>query len=292
MLTLNNYLKDEYGRKMYKLALNINLTCPNRDGSVGYGGCSFCSVSGSGDFAEDGLDIADMIENAKLRVAGKFKETAGVPNYIAYFQAFTNTYAPVDELRAIYEKAVNHEDVAILSVATRPDCVSDEVIELLKELNAVKPVWVELGLQTVRDDIAESFNRCYKTEVYYDAVKRLNNAGIKVITHVILGLPKESLEDMLNTIRYVVSVKSWGIKLQVLHILKGTRLADEYRKKPFHVLTFDEYLNLISKANEIIPDDMVVHRLTGDGPKSLLIEPEWTMDKKRVLNSINRIIYS
>ncbi len=290
MQTLNMYLRSEYGRKLYKLALDADFTCPNRDGSIGYGGCSFCSASGSGDFAANDTDIAQMIENAKSRVSSKFKETLGVPNYIAYFQAFTNTYAPIDKLRAIYTEAINHEDVAILSIATRPDCVSDEIIGLLKELNDIKPVWVELGLQTIRDDIADSFNRCYKTEVYDDTVARLKAAGIKVITHVILGLPGEEENDMLNTIKHVISVGSWGIKLQVLHVLKGTRLAEEYERNPFHILTFDEYLNIISKANDIIPDDMVVHRLTGDGPKSLLIEPLWTADKKRVLNSINQII--
>ncbi|MCR4715831.1 MAG: TIGR01212 family radical SAM protein [Lachnospiraceae bacterium] len=303
MQTLNKYLKNEYGRKLYKLALDAGFSCPNRDGFISYGGCSFCSEAGSGDFAESNLsanetsrsivsstDIPDMIENAKTRLSKKFRPTEGEANYIAYFQSFTNTYAPVDKLRELYEAAINHPDIAILSIATRPDCVSDEVISLIKELNKIKPVWIELGLQTIRDDIASSFNRGYKTETYDDAVRRLNKAGIKVITHVILGLPNESEEDMLLTIKHVIDMKSWGIKLQLLHLLKGTRMAKEYEENPFHILTFDEYLNLISKANEIIPDDMVVHRLTGDGPRSLLIEPKWSTDKKRVLNAINKII--
>ncbi len=291
MYMLSSYLKDAYGRKLYKLSLDAGFTCPNRDGGVGYGGCIFCSEGGSGDFAVNAGDIDTMITEAKKVVSAKFKPTPDEPSYIAYFQAFTNTYAPIERLKELYMGAINHPDIAILSVATRPDCLPDEVVDLLSDLNKVKPVWVELGLQTTDDDIAEYINRGYKTEVYYDAVKRLNEAGIKVITHVIMGLPGEDKEQMLSTIRSVVDADSWGIKLQVLHVLKGTKLAEVYEENPFHIITFDEYLNLIREADAIIPNTMVVHRLTGDGPKKHLIEPKWTADKKRVLNAINAIIY-
>ena len=284
MILINDHLKKKYGCKVYKLALNGGFTCPNRDGTLDTRGCIFCSAGGSGEFAGDpAKPVSAQLEEARLRVAAKMK---GEGRYIAYFQAFTGTYAPVEHLRRLYEEAVRPDDVVALSIATRPDCLSSEVLELLSDINRIKPVWVELGLQTIHPETAEYIRRGYSLEVYAEAVGRLRDRGLEVITHVILGLPGETEQDMLETVDYVCGSGATGIKLQLLHVLKGTDLAKEYEAGSFHVLTMDEYIRLLQRCSEIIPDKVIVHRLTGDGDKKLLLAPLWSADKKRVWNRI------
>ncbi len=285
MLLLNDYLRKIYGCKVYKLALSADVTCPNRDGTCGTRGCIFCSQGGSGEFASDKtLTIAEQIVQAKERVSSKIKEG----KYIAYFQSYTNTYAPVSYLRKIFYEAVSNDDIVILSVATRPDCLGDDVMELLEELGRIKPVWVELGLQTIHAGTAEYIRRGYDLAVYDEAVRKLKAAGIKVIVHVIIGLPGETLQDMRETVKYVVDSGADGIKLQLLHILKGTDLADEYYAGRVRVLSMDEYISAIRDLVKLIPDNVVIHRLTGDGDKKLLIAPMWSADKKKVINAMRR----
>ncbi len=284
--SINDEMKSIYGKKVYRVSLDGGMTCPNRDGKIDTRGCIFCSKGGSGDFASNrNLSITEQIEQGKKLISKK------VPNcdaFIAYFQAYTNTYADVDYLRKIFTEAINHPQVVVLSIATRPDCLPDEVVDLLKELSLVKPVWVELGLQTIHEKSAEFIRRGYPLSVYDDAVNKLTEAGVDVITHVILGLPGESIEDMLSTVKYVANSKSKGIKLQLLHVLKGTDLEEYYEKTRFHIMSLTEYTDLLAECLKIIPKDMVVHRLTGDGPKALLTEPKWSADKKRVINAINK----
>lgn len=284
--TLNNYLKERFGEKVYKIALNGGFTCPNRDGSIDTRGCIFCSKGGSGDFAESpDLTITEQIGNGKKRLEKKIKNG----KYIAYFQAFTNTYAPVERLRTIYEEAINHPDIVALSIGTRPDCLGDDVLALLDELNKIKPIFVELGLQTINEDTAKYIRRGYTLEVYDKAVADLHKIGINVVTHIILGLPNESKEDMLNSVKYACKVTD-GIKLQLLHILKGTDLAKDYEQGKFEVLTLEQYTEIIKECVQIIPENVVIHRLTGDGAKKDLIAPLWSADKKTVLNTINRAL--
>ena len=284
--SLNNYLKDTFGEKVYKISLNAGFTCPNRDGTIGTRGCIFCSKGGSGDFAESPLlSITEQIELGKKRVSAKIKSG----KYIAYFQAFTNTYAPVDVLRSKYYEAVNHKDIVALSVATRPDCLGDEVLELLDEINKIKPVFVELGLQTIHQKQADYIRRGYTLEVYDKAVRDLKKIRVNVVVHIILGLPGETKEDMLKTVNYVCKSGADGIKLQLLHILKGTDLEQEYYRGNIRPLEFEEYLDIIKACVEIIPDTVVIHRLTGDGAKKDLIAPLWSADKKRVINAINKL---
>lgn len=284
--TLNNYLKERFGEKVYKIALNVGFTCPNRDGSIDTRGCIFCSKGGSGDFAESpDLTITEQIENGKKRLEKKIKNG----KYIAYFQAFTNTYAPVERLRTIYEEAINHPDIVALSIGTRPDCLGDDVLALLDELNKIKPIFVELGLQTINEDTARYIRRGYTLEVYDKAVADLHKIGTNVVTHIILGLPNESKEDMLNSVKYACKVTD-GIKLQLLHILKGTDLAKDYEQGKFEVLTLEQYTEIIKECVQIIPENVVIHRLTGDGAKKDLIAPLWSADKKTVLNTINRTL--
>ena len=284
--TLNNYLKERFGKKVYKIALNGGFTCPNRDGTIDTRGCIFCSKGGSGDFAESpDLTITEQIENGKKRLEKKIKNG----KYIAYFQAFTNTYAPVERLRTIYEEAINHPDIVALSIGTRPDCLGDDVLALLDELNKIKPIFVELGLQTINEDTAKYIRRGYTLEVYDKAVADLHKIGINVVTHIILGLPNESKEDMLNSVKYACKVTD-GIKLQLLHILKGTDLAKDYEQGKFEVLTLEQYTEIIKECVQIIPENVVIHRLTGDGAKKDLIAPLWSADKKTVLNTINRAL--
>ncbi len=284
--TLNNYLKERFGEKVYKIALNGGFTCPNRDGKIGTRGCIFCSKGGSGDFAESpDLTITEQIENGKKRLEKKIKNG----KYIAYFQAFTNTYAPVERLRTIYEEAINHHDIVALSIGTRPDCLGDDVLALLDELNKIKPIFVELGLQTINEDTARYIRRGYTLEVYDKAVADLHKIGINVVTHIILGLPNESKEDMLKSVEYACKVTD-GIKLQLLHILKGTDLAKDYEQGKFEVLTLEQYTDIIKECVQIIPENVVIHRLTGDGAKKDLIAPIWSADKKTVLNTINRAL--
>lgn len=286
-LSFNKYLKDKFGQKVYKISLDGGFTCPNRDGKAGTGGCIFCSKGGSGDFAESReMSITEQIENGKKRVEKKIKSG----KYIAYFQAFTNTYAPVEILRQKYEEAINHPDIVALSIATRPDCLGDDVLRLLDEMNKIKPVFVELGLQTIHQKSAKYIRRGYDLSVYDKAVRDLKKIGVNVVVHVILGLPNESENDMLETVKYVCESGANGIKLQLLHVIDGTDLAKDYEKGLFKTLEFDEYVNLIVKCVKIIPKDIVIHRLTGDGAKKDLIAPLWSADKKRVLNAINKAL--
>ena len=280
-------MKDKFGQKVYKISLDGGFTCPNRDGKIDTRGCIFCSKGGSGDFAQNrDLSITEQIESGKKIVEKKIKSG----KYIAYFQAFTNTYAPVEILRAKYSEAINHPDIVALSIATRPDCLGDDVIELLDEMNKIKPVFVELGLQTIHSDSAKYIRRGYSLEVYNEAVKKLKNIGVNIVAHIILGLPNESEEDMLESVKYVCQSQIDGIKLQLLHIIAGTDLAKDYEKGLFKTLEFDEYVELIAKCVAIIPKNIVIHRLTGDGAKKDLIAPLWSADKKRVLNAINKAL--
>lgn len=286
-LSFNKYLKDKFGQKVYKISLVGGFTCPNRDGKIDTRGCIFCSKGGSGDFAQNrNLSITEQIESGKKIVEKKIKSG----KYIAYFQAFTNTYAPVEILKAKYSEAINHPDIVALSIATRPDCLGDDVIELLDEMNKIKPVFVELGLQTIHSDSAKYIRRGYSLEVYNEAVKKLKNIGVNIVVHIILGLPNESEEDMLESVKYVCQSQIDGIKLQLLHIIAGTDLAKDYEKGLFKTLEFDEYVELIAKCVAIIPKNIVIHRLTGDGAKKDLIAPLWSADKKRVLNAINKAL--
>lgn len=286
-LSFNKYLKDKFGQKVYKISLDGGFTCPNRDGKTGTRGCIFCSKGGSGDFAESReMSITEQIESGKKKVEKKIKSG----KYIAYFQAFTNTYAPVEMLRQKYEEAINHPDIVALSIATRPDCLGDDVLRLLDEMNKIKPVFVELGLQTIHQKSAKYIRRGYDLSVYDKAVRDLKKIGVNVVVHVILGLPNESENDMLETVKYVCESGANGIKLQLLHVIDGTDLAKDYKKGLFKTLEFDEYVNLIVKCVKIIPKDIVIHRLTGDGAKKDLIAPLWSADKKRVLNAINKAL--
>ncbi len=286
-LSFNKYLKDKFGQKVYKISLDGGFTCPNRDGKTGTRGCIFCSKGGSGDFAESReMSITEQIESGKKKVEKKIKSG----KYIAYFQAFTNTYAPVEILRQKYEEAINHPNIVALSIATRPDCLGDDVLRLLDEMNKMKPVFVELGLQTIHQKSAKYIRRGYDLSVYDKAVRDLKKIGVNVVVHVILGLPNESENDMLETVKYVCESGANGIKLQLLHVIDGTDLAKDYEKGLFKTLEFDEYVNLIVKCVKIIPKDIVIHRLTGDGAKKDLIAPLWSADKKRVLNAINKAL--
>ena len=286
-LSFNKYLKDKFGQKVYKISLDGGFTCPNRDGKAGTRGCIFCSKGGSGDFAESReMSITEQIENGKKRVEKKIKSG----KYIAYFQAFTNTYAPVEILRQKYEEAINHPDIVALSIATRPDCLGDDVLRLLDEMNKIKPVFVELGLQTIHQKSAKYIRRGYDLSVYDKAVRNLKKIGVNVVVHVILGLANESENDVLETVKYVCESGANGIKLQLLHVIDGTDLAKDYEKGLLKTLEFDEYVNLIVKCVKIIPKDIVIHRLTGDGAKKDLIAPLWSADKKRVLNAINKAL--
>ena len=284
--SLNQYLKDTFGCKVYRIAINGGFTCPNRDGSIGTEGCLFCSKGGSGDFAESStLSVYEQIERGKERVADKIRDG----KYIAYFQAFTNTYAPVERLRKLYTEAIEHPDIVALSVGTRPDCLPVPVLDLIEELNRIKPVWIELGLQTIHEKTAEYIRRGYPLSVYDEAVKELRNRGINVITHVILGLPGESREMMKETVRYVCKWAN-GIKLQLLHILKGTDLEKEYLEGRVPVMTEDDYIDLVCDLVKEIPPTVVIHRLTGDGAKKDLIAPLWSADKKHVLNKMKQYL--
>ena len=284
--SFNQYLKDTFGCKVYKISINAGFTCPNRDGTLGTRGCIFCSKGGSGDFAESSsLSVTEQIESGKQRVSKKIKSG----KYIAYFQAFTNTYAPVEVLAEKYYEAINHPDIVGISIATRPDCLGEEVLTLLSEINKIKPVFVELGLQTIHEKTAEYIRRGYPLSVYDAAIRALKNAGINTVVHLIIGLPNESREEMLESVEYACKSGADGIKLQLLHILKGTDLADDYLSGKFETLSMEEYLSIIKDCVEIIPKNVVIHRLTGDGPKKDLIAPLWSADKKSVLNALNKL---
>lgn len=285
--SLNQYLKERFGTKVYKIALSSGCTCPNRDGTVGVGGCIFCADTGSGDFAQSAiLPIKEQIKLAKEKVASKNKGG----KYIAYFQSFTNTYGNVEFLEPKFLEAMEDDEVVAVSIATRPDCLPEEILDMLSRLNTIKPVWVELGLQTIHPKTAEYIRRGYPLEEYAKAVKDLHAIGVEVITHVIIGLPDETKEDMLQTVRYVVESRAEGIKLQLLHVIEGTDLAKDYEAGNFNTLTMEEYLQIIKACVDLIPETMVIHRLTGDGNKKTLIAPLWSTDKKRVLNELNKVL--
>lgn len=285
--SLSEYLKQEYGRKIYKLSLDGGRTCPNRDGTCGTRGCIFCSGEGSGDFAADRrLTIREQLAQAKERIQCKLpKEPAG---YIAYFQAFTNTYGPVEELEPMFLEAAADPSVVLLSIATRPDCLPEEILDMLVRLQRIKPVWIELGLQTIQEHTAEYIRRGYELKVYDRAVTILKEHRIPVITHVILGLPGESAEDMLATVDYVGRTGTQGIKLQLLHVLRGTDLEADYQAGVFRTLSLPEYIDILELCIRHLPRDMVIHRLTGDGSKRLLLAPEWSGNKRLVLNTIRQ----
>ncbi len=281
--SLNEYLKETFGDKVYKLALDIGCTCPNRDGTLGTRGCIFCH-NGSSHFAEMGVDINTQIENAKQRVKSKIK----TEKYIAYFQSFTNTYGDINYLEKVFTTAIERDDVVALSIGTRPDCLQHEILDLLEKLNKIKPVWVELGLQTSNEKSAEYIRRCYPNSVYENAVKELKIRGVTVITHIIIGLPNETNEDVLNTVDFAVKSGTDGVKLQLLHILKDTDLYEDYKRGKVEVLSLEKYIDILFSCIEKIPKNVVIHRITGDAPKKYLVEPLWSADKKKVLNTINK----
>lgn len=282
---LSDYLKQKYNKKLYKLALDAGRTCPNRDGTCGNRGCIFCSGSGSGDFAANRrLSIGQQLIEAKERIQKKLPaEDVG---YIAYFQAFTNTYGSVEELEPLFMEAMRDSEVEILSIATRPDCLQEDILDMLERLNRIKSVWVELGLQTIHPKTADYIRRGYDLPVYDRAILELKERKIDMITHVILGLPGETVEDMLATVEYVGRTGTQGIKLQLLHVLEDTDLAQEYREGRFETLTLDEYIDILELCIRHLPKDMVIHRLTGDGAKRILIAPKWSGNKRMVMNTI------
>ena len=284
--SFNKYAHEKFGCKIYKLALSGGMTCPNRDGTLGTRGCIFCSEGGSGDFAQPPCaSVAGQIEKAKSKVAGKTGENA---KFIAYFQSYTNTYAPLEKLKTLFSAAIKPDCIAALSVATRPDCLPEEVVEYLSGLNKIKPVFVELGLQTIHEKTADYIRRGYSLSVFDAAVKRLKAAKLNVVVHIILGLPGESRDDMLETVRYVGKSGADGIKLQLLYVLRDTDLCADYEKGLFRTLEKDEYIDILGDSINILPENMVIHRLTGDAPKKLLVSPLWSADKKAVLAAIYR----
>ena len=283
MKTASQYYRERFGCRVYKLSLDGGFTCPNRDGTLGYGGCTFCSASGGGDFAEAGTDIPGQLERAKNRVA--FKNKNG--KYIAYFQSFTGTYAPIPRLRQLYFAAIAPEEIVGLAIGTRPDCLGEEVVSLLREVNAVKPVSVELGLQTASDETARRIHRGYDLDVYLDAVKRLKESGIEVVTHIILGLPGETCRMAVDTTRTAIAAGSDGVKFHLLHVLRGTVLEQDYLAGAFRYLEMEEYAHWLIACLREVPESVTVHRITGDGAKKELVAPLWSADKKRVLNYLN-----
>lgn len=283
--SLDYHLKETFGEKVYRISLNGGMTCPNRDGTVGSGGCIFCSEGGSGDFAENAsLSITEQIAQGKKKLQNK----SNCEKFIAYFQAYTNTYAPVDYLRRIFTEAIERPDIVILSIATRPDCIDDEILDLLCELNQIKPVWIELGLQTIHKETTDLICRGFTLSCYETCVEKLLARNLTVITHIILGLPGETREMMIETVDYIAHSGIHGVKLQLLHVLKNTAMADMFIQKPFPIFSMEDYCKLIVDCICRLPEDMVIHRITGDGPRSLLIEPWWSTDKKRVLNTIQK----
>ena len=287
MKMLSDHYRETFGCKVYKLSLDGGFTCPNRDGSLGTGGCIFCSGAGSGDFAEKDCDsIESQLERAKARVRSKVKDG----KFIAYFQSFTNTYAPVERLRELYLAAIAPEDIVGLAVGTRPDCLGKDVVELLGQINRIKPVSVELGLQTVHEATARYIRRGYTTSVYFDAVRRLKEAGIEVVTHIILGLPGETAQMAVETTRQAVNAGTDGVKFHLLHVLRGTDLERDYLAEQFQVLTLEEYARILKQCMAVLPEHIVVHRITGNGAKRDLIAPLWSADKKRVLNYLHKVL--
>ena len=288
MRRLSEALREQYGEKVYKLSLSSGCTCPNRDGTIGYGGCTFCSEGGSGDFAAGPAPIDEQLADAKARIRKK----TDAKRFIAYFQSYTNTYGDLNRLEALYTETLRHEEIEILSLGTRPDCLGEDVLAMLERLNAIKPVWVELGLQTIHERTAKAVHRGYDLAAFEEGYRALKSLGLTVVVHVIFSLPGETRENMLDTVRYLAALDPPpdGVKLQMLHVLRGTQLGEAYEKAPFPLLTLEEYAELIAQSLRILPEETVIHRLTGDAPGPLLIAPEWTRNKKRVLNAIHREI--
>lgn len=301
MKRLSQALKEAHGEKVYRLSLSSGCTCPNRDGTLGTGGCTFCSEGGSGEFAAEPVPLKEQLEQAKERIRAK----TNAEKFIAYFQSFTNTYGDPVRLRKLYIEAISQEEVVILSLGTRPDCLPEEILQMLQELNEIKPVWVELGLQTIHERTAERIRRGYPLRVFEESFRKLKEAGLTVIVHVIFGLPGETKEDMLATVKYLAGLFEKykcgkagtagpqcfdGVKLQMLQILKGTEMAEEYLREPFPLFSLEEYTELVKESVRLLPADLVLHRMTGDGPKRLLIAPLWCADKKRTLNYMNRVL--
>lgn len=287
MKTLSDHYREKFGCKVYKLSLDCGFTCPNRDGTLDTRGCIFCSAAGGGEFAAECCgNIAQQLETAMERV--KDKNKGG--KYIAYFQSFTNTYAPVDTLDRLYREAMAPEYIVGLSIGTRPDCLGEDVVALLARINAVKPVSVELGLQTVHAETVRYIRRGYETKVYFDAVRRLKAAGIEVVTHIILGLPGETAEMMVETTRQAVAAGTEGVKFHLLHVLRGTDLEKDYLAGRFAALSLEEYGEILKKCISVLPEHMVIHRITGDGAKKDLVAPAWSADKKRVLNYLHNLL--
>lgn len=281
--TANDYYKEKYGFKVYKLSIDGGFTCPNRDGTVSTGGCIFCSSLGGGDFAERGNSVFEQLELAKKRVEAKIKSG----KYIAYFQSFTNTYASYERLKSLFYEAISPDYIVGLNIGTRPDCLPDSTIELLRELNKIKPVTVELGLQTVDDKVAEYINRGYKSEVYKNAVARLKGTGIEVITHIIIGLP---MDNSIDTTKFAVACGTDGVKFHLLHILNNTKLAEEYEQGRIKPLSLEEYAKILKECISVLPSETIVHRITGDGAKKDLVAPLWSADKKKTLNFLNKYL--
>ena len=285
--TLNDHYREKFGCKVYKIAIDAGFTCPNRDGTAGSGGCIFCSAYGGGEFAEAPCEsISAQLERAKARVSAKNKDG----KYIAYFQSFSNTYGPVPHLRQLYLEAIAGEDIVGLAIGTRPDCLSPEVVELLGQINAIKPVSVELGLQTTNEESVRYIRRGYENAVYFDAVRRLKAAGLEVVTHIILGLPGETPEIAARTTADAVAAGTDGVKFHLLHVLRGTDLEREYLARRFRCLEMEEYAHWLKTCLAQVPPSVVVHRITGDGAKRDLVAPLWSADKKRVLNYLNRYL--
>ncbi len=291
----DEYFKTTFGKKMFRLSLDGGMTCPNRDGTKGIGGCSFCSADGSGDFAaKRRTTLSCQIEDAKQQVAKKLPKNGAPYGYLAYFQSFTNTYAPVDYLEQLFTEAVMHPEIEALFIATRPDCLPEAVVVLLKRLSHIKPVYLELGLQTAKEETIPYINRGYENAVFADAMHRLHAAGIPVIVHCILGLPHETLEDMIHTIDYICSFPVHGMKLQLLHVLTGTKLAQDYETllaaNAFACMEREAYLHTVATLLSRIPKHVVIYRLTGDGPRHLLIAPLWSTNKKSVRNDLLKLL--
>lgn len=285
--SLNYFLRNKFGEKIYKISLDGGFTCPNRDGKVAKGGCTFCSARGSGDFAGSRiLSITEQFADRKEMMEKKWKDG----KYIAYFQAYTNTYAPVEELRKKYEEALAQKNVIALSIATRPDCLDDDILDYLEELNKKTYLWVELGLQTINDKTARNFNRGYDFETFDSSLKKLQERGIEVVVHTIFGLPGETKEDMLKTVDYVAHSGAQGVKFHLLHLMQGTKMVEQYESGELQLLSKEDYIDLICKAIAMIPEEMVVHRLTGDAPRQSLIGPMWSLKKWEVLNAIDKAL--
>jgi len=285
MITANQYFREVFGHKMYKASVTLCVTCPNRDGSKGTGGCIFCSEGGSGEFSVSGISVTDQIRQAIDKVRKKAGDDAG---YIAYFQSFTNTYCDPLYLENVLKEASACEGIEAISIATRPDCLGPQILAVLKNQAERMPLFVELGLQTASDETAEFINRCYKTSEYVNAVKALKESGANVITHIIFGLPGETREMMMDTVKLSLDAGSDGYKFTCLYVLENTPLADLYRDNKVEILGQEEYFDIVDEAIKLLPEDAVVHRLTGDGPKKILIAPEWTKNKRQVVNYINR----